>query len=394
MKPLGLYIHIPFCKAKCIYCDFYSLPRAEEQMDAYVAALRRDIAKRTEAADAYTVDTVYFGGGTPTCLPPEVLCGLLATVLSRYNVAENAEITTECNPGTVTPGDLVKLREGGFNRLSMGLQSAQAGELRALGRLHSFADFAETFRAARAAGFANLSADVMFGIPHQTAESFADTLEKLCDLRPDHVSAYALTVEEGTPFGRRGAAALNLPDEEAVRDMYLGMVEFLGKRGLAQYEISNFARAGYESRHNLKYWTLGEYAGFGPGAHSDFGGVRYGYTRDLDGYLAGRLDLAESETISAQEREMEYIMLRLRTVQGIDTREFESRFRQRFGPLDAILDTCAAHGLAQRTDTGWRLTPKGFLVSNRIIGDLQEELHREKAQRLARAAQGDYRVLE
>ena len=172
-------------------------------MEAYAAAMERDLLARAGDCRDDTVDTVYFGGGTPTCLPPEVLCGLLATVLSRYNVAENAEITTECNPGTVTPGDLVKLREGGFNRLSMGLQSAQAGELRALGRLHSFADFAETFRAARAAGFANLSADVMLGIPHQTAESFADTLEKLCDLRPDHVSAYALTVEEDTPFGRR-----------------------------------------------------------------------------------------------------------------------------------------------------------------------------------------------
>ena len=247
--------------------------------------------------------------------------------------------------------------------------------------------------ACRKAGLDNISLDLIYGLPDQTMERWENTLADALVLAPRHISCYGLKLEEGTPlYARRDS--LTLPDGDMQADMYLYAVELLGQNGYAQYEISNFAQPGYESRHNLKYWTLGEYAGFGPGAHSDFGGVRYGYTRDLDGYLAGRLDLAESETISAQEREMEYIMLRLRTVQGIDTREFESRFRQRFGPLDAILDTCAAHGLAQRTDTGWRLTPKGFLVSNRIIGDLQEELHREKAQRLARAARGDYRVLE
>lgn len=176
--------------------------------------------------------------------------------------------------------------------------------------------------------------------------------------------------------------------------MYLYAVELLSQNGYEQYEISNFAQPGYVSRHNLKYWMLGEYAGFGPGSCSDFGGVRYGYVRDLDGYLAGRLELAENEAISQQEREQEYIMLRLRTAQGVDVREFESRFRQRFAPLAAILQRCAQHGLAQQTEGGWRLTPKGFLVSNEIIAQLQEELRREKAQRLARAAQGNYRVVE
>lgn len=364
MPMLGLYLHIPFCRSKCLYCDFCSIPHAAgERMVAYADAMERDLLARAEDCRDDTVDTVYFGGGTPTCLPPEVLCGLLATVLSCYNVAENAEITTECNPGTVTPEDLVKLREGGFNRLSMGLQSAQAGELRALGRLHSFADFAETFRAARAAGFANLSADVMFGIPHQTAESFADTLEKLCDLRPDHVSAYALTVEEGTPFGRRGAAALNLPDEEAVRDMYLGMVEFLGKRGLAQYEISNFARAGYESRHNLKYWTLGEYLGFGPAAYSDFGGARFGNSRDLDGYLAGRDITAECERPTAKTRASERAMLGLRLARGLDSETLGAA-------RCAVLDRYVPAGLAKRTGDRYALTPAGMLVSNAILSEL------------------------
>ena len=364
MPTLGLYLHIPFCRSKCLYCDFCSIPHAAgERMVAYADAMERDLLARAGDCRDDTVDTVYFGGGTPTCLPPEVLCGLLAPVLSRYNVAGDAEITTECNPGTVTPGDLVKLREGGFNRLSMGLQSAQAGELRALGRLHSFAEFAETFRAARAAGFANISADVMFGIPNQTAESFADTLEKLCDLRPDHVSAYALTVEEGTPFGRRGAAALNLPDEEAVRGMYLGMAEFLGKRGLAQYEISNFARAGYESRHNLKYWTLGEYLGFGPAAYSDFGGARFGNSRDLDGYLAGRDITAECERPSEKTRTSERVMLGLRLTRGLDAKTLGSA-------RCAVLDRYIPAGLVKRAGDRYAMTPEGMLVSNAILSEL------------------------
>ena len=251
----------------------------------------------------------------------------------------------------------------------------------------------ENLAACRKAGLDNISLDLIYGLPDQTLEQWENTLADALVLAPWHISCYGLKLEEGTPlYDRR--ESLNLPDGDLQADMYLYAVELLGQNGYQQYEISNFAQPGYESRHNLKYWMLEEYAGFGPGAYSDFGGVRYGYTRDLDGYIAGRLDLAESERISPQEREMEYIMLRLRTARGIDIREFENRFRQRFAPLAAILESCAAHGLARQTETGWCLTPRGFLVSNRIIGDLQEELNREKAQRLARAAQGDYRVVE
>ena len=365
-RPLGLYLHIPFCKAKCAYCDFYSLAHSEEKMDAYAAALTRHITEVAPQMQNHRVDTVYFGGGTPSYLGHKRLIALLKTVKKQCRVWDRAEITLEANPDS-------------------------AGDWRLASRVISARS--HTLAACRKAGLDNISLDLIYGLPDQTMERWENTLADALVLAPRHISCYGLKLEEGTPlYARRDS--LTLPDGDMQADMYLYAVELLGQNGYAQYEISNFAQPGYESRHNLKYWTLGEYAGFGPGAHSDFGGVRYGYTRDLDGYLAGRLDLAESETISAQEREMEYIMLRLRTVQGIDTREFESRFRQRFGPLDAILDTCAAHGLAQRTDTGWRLTPKGFLVSNRIIGDLQEELHREKAQRLARAARGDYRVLE
>ena len=356
-RPLGLYLHIPFCKAKCAYCDFYSLPHSQEKMDAYAAALARHITEVAPQMQNHRVDTVYFGGGTPSYLGHKRLIALLKTVKKQCRVWDRAEITLEANPDSA--GDwraLRALRRAGFNRISLGVQSSD-------------------------------------GLPDQTMEQWENTLADALVLAPRHISCYGLKLEEGTPlYDRR--ESLNLPDGDLQADMYLYAVELLTQNGYQQYEISNFAQPGYESRHNLKYWMLEEYAGFGPGAYSDFGGVRYGYTRDLDGYIAGRLDLAESEHISPQEREMEYIMLRLRTARGIDIREFENRFRQRFTPLAAILESCAAHGLARQTETGWCLTPRGFLVSNRIIGDLQEELNREKVQRLARAAQGDYRVVE
>ena len=390
----GLYLHIPFCKAKCAYCDFYSLAHSEEKMDAYAAALTRHITEVAPQMQNHRVDTVYFGGGTPSYLGTKRLVKILKTILKKYKVDKQAEITLEANPDSA--GDwraLRALRRAGFNRISLGMQSACDEELKAIGRVHTAEQVGQAVEAARKAKIKNLSLDLIYGLPGQTQERWMENLAAAVALNPEHLSCYGLKVEEGTPlFAVKDTA--DLPGDEEQADMYLQTVEFLKQYGYAQYEISNFAKPGYASRHNLKYWMLEEYAGFGPGAYSDFGGVRYGYTRDLDGYIAGRLDLAESERISPQEREMEYIMLRLRTARGIDIREFENRFRQRFTPLAAILESCAAHGLARQTETGWCLTPRGFLVSNRIIGDLQEELNREKVQRLARAAQGDYRVVE
>ena len=392
--PLGLYLHIPFCKSKCAYCDFYSLSGREDRMDAYTAALERHLIEVAPQAAQHSVDTVYFGGGTPSYLGEKRLVKLLKAVKKHYHVDPHAEITLEANPDSA--GDwkaLRALRRAGFNRISLGVQSTDDVCLRALGRIHTWQQVQEAVAACRRAKFPDVSLDLIYGLPGQTMEQWEKTLSDALTLQPEHLSCYGLKLEEGTPlYDRR--ESLNLPDGDLQADMYLYAVELLTQNGYQQYEISNFAQPGYESRHNLKYWMLEEYAGFGPGAYSDFGGVRYGYTRDLDGYIAGRLDLAESERISPQEREMEYIMLRLRTARGIDIREFENRFRQRFAPLAAILESCAAHGLARQTETGWCLTPRGFLVSNRIIGDLQEELNREKVQRLARAAQGDYRVVE
>ena len=390
---LGLYVHIPFCKAKCAYCDFYSLAHSEEKMDAYTAALVRHLEEVAPRAAGMQVDTVYFGGGTPSYLGVSRLTRLLQTVLRRYDVARGAEITLEANPDSA--GDwreLRKLRRAGFNRLSLGVQSTDDALLRRIGRVHTYEQVQQAVTAARKAKIENLSLDLIYGLPDQTMEDWQRTLADAVALGPEHLSCYGLKVEEGTPLWQQ-RQQLTLPDDDAQADMYLYTVAALEEAGYRQYEISNFAKPGRESRHNLKYWTLGEYAGFGPGAYSDFGGVRYGYIRDLDRYIAGELVLAESEHIPVSEREMEYIMLRLRTTEGMNIREFENRFRRRFDPLGARLEVYADHGLAQRTEQGWRLTPRGFLVSNQIIGELQELLNREKLERLRRAQEGDYRVV-
>ena len=391
--PLGLYIHIPFCRSKCAYCDFYSLAGAEERMDDYCRALERHLAEVAPQAECHKADTVYFGGGTPSYLGAERLCRLLGNIRKLYKVDKHAEITLEANPDSATDRKALKrLRKAGFNRLSLGVQSMDDALLQTIGRIHTRQQVQEAVAAARKAGFKNLSLDLIYGLPGQTMEGWGKTLSDAVDLHPEHLSCYGLKLEEGTPLYRR-QGELTFPDEDMQADMYLYAVEFLKQCGYEQYEISNFAKAGFASRHNLKYWLMQEYAGFGPGAHSDFGNVRYGYVRDLERYLKGELVLQESETVDADEREREYLMLRLRTVQGVDPREFEYRFRQRFAPLAALLQQCAREGLAEQDGNGWHLTAKGFLVSNRIIGLLQDELVREKNRRLEAAAQGDYRVV-
>ena len=392
--PLGIYVHVPFCRSKCQYCDFYSLGGSREKglIENYLEAVCLHIKEAGALAPGYQVDTVYFGGGTPSFLGADGLVQILNAVRRRFSVSGNGEITFEANPDSVTEKLLKRLRAEGFNRISLGVQSDDDGLLKKLGRPHSYRQAVQAVELARKVGFHNLSLDLMYGLPGQSLTAWEETLEHVLELAPEHMSCYGLKVEEGTPLWQY-KDAVNLPDDDAQADMYLSAVRILKEHGYAQYEISNFARPGHASRHNLKYWTLGEYAGFGPGAYSDFGGVRYGYIRDLDRYIAGELVLAESEHIPVSEREMEYIMLRLRTTEGMNIREFENRFRRRFDPLGARLEVYADHGLAQRTEQGWRLTPRGFLVSNQIIGELQEFLNREKLERLRRAQEGDYRVV-
>lgn len=393
-KPtLGLYIHIPFCKAKCAYCDFYSLAHSEEKMDAYMAALLRHLEEVAPRAAGMQVDTVYFGGGTPSYLGAARLCRILQTVLRRYDVARDAEITLEANPDSA--GDwkeLRRLRRAGFNRLSLGVQSTDDALLRRIGRVHTYEQVQQAVKAARQAKFTNLSLDLIYGLPGQTMEDWQRTLADAVALGPEHLSCYGLKLEEGTPLWQQ-RQTLTLPDDDAQADMYLYTVAALGEMGYEQYEISNFAKPGKASRHNLKYWNMEEYAGFGPGAHSDFGGVRYGYVRDIDSYIAGMLVLSESENDSTLARDYEYVMLSLRTAAGIDRQNFEKRYRQRFQPMETLFEQYEKAGLALPTGGGWRLTPKGFLVSNSIIAALQEALAQQRAARQAAMAEGNFRIV-
>ena len=397
-KPLGLYIHIPFCKSKCVYCDFYSLPNAEREMNRYTSAVCRHLTETAPQAAAHLADTIYFGGGTPSYLGPRRLQKILKTVRKHYRIAPDAEVTLEANPDSI--GDWRKLRalrKAGVNRISLGVQSADDKELQALGRPHTYAQAVDAVGAVRRAGIRNLSLDLIYGLPGQTLALWQRTLNRAAALEPEHLSCYGLKVEEGTPLWDR-QATLDLPGDDAQADMYLWTVERLAALGYAQYEISNFAKPGFASRHNMKYWTLGEYAGFGPGAHSDLGDVRYAYVRDLDAYCRGIKSggsiLAESERIPPRERDLEYLMLGLRTTQGIAQREFENRFRLSFAPIEEELKKFLSSGHAVQSGGRWHLTPEGFLVSNQIIGRVLDALGQEKLRRLQAAASGDYRIVQ
>ena len=395
-KPLGLYVHIPFCKQKCAYCDFYSMSGNERLMDDYTDALCSHLTETAPFAAGHTVDTVYFGGGTPSYLGEKRLVQILKTILKKYRVDRHAEITLEANPDSAGDQKALKaLRKAGFNRVSLGMQSACEEELREIGRVHTMDQVRAAVEAARKAGFDNLSLDLIYGLPHQTQDRWAANLAAAVDLAPDHLSCYGLKVEEGTPlFARREGAGL--PDDEAQADMYLYTVDYLRRFGYFQYEISNFARTGRESRHNLKYWTLGEYAGFGPGAHSDFGDVRYAYEKDLAGYIRGVREgtpmLSENDRIPPMDRDTEWLMLGLRTVRGLDPKVFEQRFRRRFSMFLPFLTQCEQAGYAVYEEDRWHLTPKGFLVSNQIIGGMLDVLAEDKRRRTEAAARGDFRV--
>ena len=373
---LGIYIHIPFCRSKCDYCDFYSLAGREDQMDRYQKALLAHLKETAPLAQGYPVDSIYFGGGTPSYYGAKRIKELLAHLSKLFQVEKDAEITVECNPDSVDLKSLRILRKAGVNRLSMGMQSAQEAELRAIHRIHTPQQTNQAVEAARKAKFTNLSLDLIYGLPGQTMESWKATVEHALSLIPQHLSCYGLKVEEGTPLARRVAEGEALPDDDQQADLYLWTVGRLERAGLPQYEISNFAKPGCESRHNLRYWLTRPYIGFGPGAHSDFGGRRYSFVRDLDAYIRGVLEggniIDSSELIPQRERCGEYLMLRLRTTRGIDGREYRSTYFMDFAPLEARLREFAAQGWAEETDGRWHFTPKGFLVSNQLIGDLLE----------------------
>ena len=373
---LGIYIHIPFCRSKCDYCDFYSLAGREAQMDQYQKALLAHMKETAPLAQGFAVDSIYFGGGTPSYYGAKRLKELLAALHKLFQVGKDAEITVECNPDSVDLRSLRILKKAGVNRLSLGMQSAQEGELRAIHRAHTAQQTNQAVELARKAKFTNLSLDLIYGLPGQTMDSWKATVEHALSLIPQHLSCYGLKVEEGTPLARRVAEGEVLPGDDEQADLYLWTVGRMERAGYPQYEISNFAKPGYQSRHNLRYWLTRPYIGFGPGAHSDFGGRRYSFVRDLDAYIRGVLEggniIDSSELIPQRERCGEYLMLRLRTVQGIDGREYRRTYFMDFAPLEARLREFQAQGWAEETDGRWHFTPKGFLVSNQLIGDLLE----------------------
>lgn len=376
MKPLGIYIHIPFCRSKCDYCDFYSLSGKEDRMDAYQKALLTHLKETAPSAKGYQVNTVYFGGGTPSFYGEKRLKDVLKAIKKHYTVAADAEITVEANPDSVDGKILAHLRRAGFNRLSLGVQSACDAELAALHRPHTFAQAKAAVEAARKAKIKNLSLDLIYGLPGQTMEGWKDTVEEVLALSPEHLSCYGLKVEEGTPLAGRVERGERLPDDDLQADMYLWAVGRLATAGYQQYEISNFSKKGKESRHNLRYWMMWEYIGFGPGAHSDFGGCRYSYLKNLDGYIEGVLKggriIDESDLIPRKERCSEYLMLGLRTSRGIEEWEYRREFFMNFDPIEAKLEFYESKGWAERKDRRWRLTPEGFLLSNQLIGEILE----------------------
>ncbi len=394
-EKLGIYIHIPFCRSKCDYCDFYSLAGQEGRMDRFQKALLAHLKETAPIARSFPVDTIYFGGGTPSWYGARRLRELLSAVKKLYRVEKEAEITFEANPDSTDFKSLRALRRAGFNRVSFGYQSARPKELAEVNRPHTVEQGDGAVAAARKAKLKNLSLDLIYGLPGQTEQSWHETVEHILTLEPEHLSCYGLKVEEGTPLAARAAAGEVLPDDDAQADMYLWAVERLSQAGYEQYEISNFARPGFASRHNLRYWLLRPYIGFGPGAHSDFGGRRYSWVRDLEGYITGVLDegalLDSQDLIPEEERGCEYLMLGLRTGRGVEEWEYRGRYFMDFAPIEARLEEFEARGWAEKTAQGrWRLTPKGFLVSNRLIGDLLERQEKVRLSSLLPRAQARY----
>ena len=374
---VGVYLHIPFCRSKCDYCDFYSMPAGDDLMDRYQKALLTQIKSMVPRLKGRTVDTIYIGGGTPSYYGEKRLRELLGYLQRHLSVAKNAEITVECNPDTVDLKSMVRLRKAGVNRISLGMQSADPDQLRCVHRVHDPQQVIWAVEDIRAAKIENLSLDLIYGLPGQSMDSWRNTVRAALALHPDHLSCYGLKVEEGTPLARRvdEEGDMDLPDGDSQADFYLAAVDQIQQAGFRQYEISNFARTGMESRHNLKYWMGREYAGFGPGAHSYLDGIRYAWPRDLAGYLealeAGEpVAMAEKETVPPREQAREYLLLRMRTMRGIEEWEYRRSFGLNFEPISRRLEFFESHRWAEQSDHRWHFTPQGFLLSNTLIADL------------------------
>ena len=407
MKELELYLHIPFCERKCAYCDFLSAPADLPVRISYIKKLQEEIAYYGAQYGEYQVSSIFFGGGTPTILEGYQLAAILETVKEHFNITTDAEITVECNPGTLTAGKAEKLVQAGFNRLSMGLQSADDRELQLLGRIHNFAQFLESYDLARKAGFQNINVDLMSALPGQTQKSWQDTLQKVTALRPEHISAYSLIIEEGTPFYERfaederireeGGHPRLLPEEDVERQMYELTETFLQTKGYERYEISNYAKPGYECRHNCGYWIRKDYLGLGLGASSLVEHQRFQNTSDLKTYLeqeyspqcegqderiAETIQLQEEtgltqtghhihiETLDKKSEMEEFMFLGLRLMAGISRQQFEDTFRVTLESVyGEVLRKLKGEQLIEEVAGYVRLTEHGIDVSNYVLAE-------------------------
>ena len=379
-KDLGLYIHIPFCVKKCEYCDFLSWNAEEEERQQYVAALLSEIESYREFAKGYRVSTIFIGGGTPSVLLPKQMEDILQKIYEIFELERRAEITIEVNPGTVDEKKLQCYKENGVNRLSMGLQSVKDEKLRLLGRIHTYQEFVESYELARKAGFDNISIDLISSVPGQTLQEWKEELETAAAQNPEHISVYQLIIEEGTPFYEKYAEHPELlPDEETSREIYLWTGKFLKEAGYEQYEISNYAKPGKESRHNLKYWERGDYLGLGLGAASMVRNIRMSNTKDMRTYLE-RCDkpktMREDVQFLEEPRQMEeFMFLGLRKTRGVSKKEFKRIFGREMDMVyEKALHKCLENGMLLEHKDRIFLSEEGTLLSNMVLSEFLFDL--------------------
>jgi oxygen-independent coproporphyrinogen-3 oxidase len=368
MKDLGIYIHIPFCAVKCRYCDFYSIVADDSVKSLYLDALIKHLNKAAARMNGYRVDTIYIGGGTPSVMTGAMFKKLFDG-LRRFHISGGCEITVEVNPGTVDAGKAAAMRSLGVNRISIGAQSLCDSELKYLGRIHDRADIKKSYEMFRKHGFDNISMDLMFAVPGQTMKSFKKTLERAAGMGPEHISAYPLKIEDGTVFGAmKREGSLKEFDEDLDRDMYHMMTGFLEGHGYRQYEISSFAKPGKMSRHNMRYWDLSEYAGFGASAHSFIDHERYRNSNDVYGYITDPEAREEVVKYSSEDLMKEYMMLGLRKTDGVAGTEFKDRFGEdMYGMFGGTIDKLVQAGLLLKEGDHVRLTAGGLDLANQAF---------------------------
>lgn len=375
---MELYLHMPFCVRKCAYCDFLSFPTDQETQNLYTRRLREDIDAMGKKYGDIPVDTIFIGGGTPSVPDSALIVGIMEHVRKAFHVAEGAEISMEANPGTVTREKLTDYRWAGINRLSFGLQSANDRELKLLGRIHTWAEFLESFHLARECGFTNINIDLMSALPGQTRESWKDTLKRVTDLNPEHISAYSLIIEDGTPFGEKYGSEEGrklLPDEDSEREMYHETKRFLQDCGYERYEISNYAKPGRACRHNIGYWTGLPYLGLGLGASSYMDGCRFAVNSDMKQYLEEKPGMfTDVEKLTKKDMEEEFFYVGLRMTAGVSLPEFERRFGVSAKDVyPGLMETFVEEKAAVFQGDRFVLTDYGLDVSNYIMAQFLQD---------------------